>query len=141
MRTSRSGARSPTSPDDVAVVPQAAHALRRYRDQGFRLLGVSWHPEVERGGMTPETVEATLARTQELLGLEVEAVWCPHGDGPPVCWCRKPLPGLALVLIERHRLDPAACVYLGREPSDQAFARAAGFAFRHADEDFGGRSA
>jgi histidinol phosphatase-like enzyme len=130
VRTSRSRARSPTSPEDVALLPHAADALRGYHREGFRLLGVSWQPEVERGTMTPEEVEATLARTHELLGLPVEAVWCPHGDGPPVCWCRKPLPGLAVVLIERHRLDPGACVYVGRDATDQAFARAAGFAFR-----------
>jgi aryl-alcohol dehydrogenase-like predicted oxidoreductase/histidinol phosphatase-like enzyme/predicted kinase len=136
VRASRSGARSPLSPEDVTVLPHAADALRRYGEQGFRLLGVSWQPEIERGTMTPERIEATLARTHELLGLEAEAVWCPHGDGPPVCWCRKPLPGLAVLLIERHRLDPAACVYLGRDASDQAFARAAGFAFHDARPGF-----
>jgi histidinol phosphatase-like enzyme len=54
-----------------------------------------------------------------------------------VCWCRKPLPGLAVVLIERHRLDPARCLYVGKDASDEAFARAAGFTYRHADEMFG----
>jgi aryl-alcohol dehydrogenase-like predicted oxidoreductase/histidinol phosphatase-like enzyme len=136
VRTSRSGARSPTSPDDVALLPGAAEALRRYRDEGFLLLGVSWQPEVEHGTMTPDTVQATLARTHEMAGVDVDAVWCPHGDGPPVCWCRKPLPGLAVLLIERHRLDPPACVFLGRDPSDQAFARAAGFTFRRPEEAF-----
>jgi histidinol phosphatase-like enzyme len=64
--------------------------------------------------------------------------YCPHPAGPPVCWCRKPLPGLGLELVERHRLDPARCVYVGREPGDRAFARVLGFAFRHADEVFAG---
>jgi histidinol phosphatase-like enzyme len=100
---------------------------------GWPLFGLSWHPEVDRGTMTAEAVEAALARTHELLGVPVQALWCPHGDGPPVCWCRKPLPGLAVVLVERHRLDPASCLYVGRDASDQALARAAGFRFAHAD--------
>jgi hypothetical protein len=36
------------------------------------------------------------------------------------------------VLVERHRLDPARCLYLGRDASDRAFARALGFTYRDA---------
>jgi len=71
-----------------------------------------------------------------LLGLEIEHTWCPHGEGPPVCWCRKPLPGLGVVLVERHRLDPARCVYVGHDAGDRAFARALGLPYREAAEAF-----
>jgi aryl-alcohol dehydrogenase-like predicted oxidoreductase/histidinol phosphatase-like enzyme/predicted kinase len=137
VRASRSGARTPSAPDDVVVLPGRAAALARQRADGYALLGVSWQPEVHAGRMTDEEARAVFARTHELLGAEVDTVYCPHGDGPPVCWCRKPLPGLALVLIDRHRLDPARCLYVGRDAADQAFARAAGFTFRHADDVFG----
>jgi hypothetical protein len=30
-------------------------------------------------------------------------------------------------MIERHGLDPARCIYIGRDATDQAFARALGF--------------
>jgi aryl-alcohol dehydrogenase-like predicted oxidoreductase/histidinol phosphatase-like enzyme len=136
VRASRSGARTPTSPDDVVVLPGRPEVLRRHLDEGWRLLGVSWQPEIGSGTMTPEAVGAVFARTHELLGAEIDAVYCPHGDGPPVCWCRKPLPGLGAVLVERHRLDPARCVYVGREASDEAFARAMGFCYRPRDEAF-----
>lgn len=134
VRASRSGARSPTSPDDVEVPPGARDAIRRHADEGWLVLGVSWQPEIARGERTAEEVEATFARTHNLLGAEVAAVYCPHGDGPPVCWCRKPLPGLGALLIDRHRLDPARCVYVGRDASDEAFARALGFTYRHRDD-------
>ena len=136
VRTSRGGARTPLSPDDVALVPGAREWLARQRDEGWRLCGVSWHPEVASETMRAEDVEAVFSRTHELLGLEIEHVWCPHGDGPPVCWCRKPLPGLGVVLIERHRLDPARCVSIGRDSSDRAFARALGFTYRDAADVF-----
>jgi histidinol phosphatase-like enzyme len=134
VRTSRGGARTPSSPDDVALVPGAREALARYRDEGWRLCGLSWQPEVANETMRADEVEAVFARTHELLGVEIDHAWCPHGDGPPVCWCRKPLPGLGVVLVERHRLDPARCVYVGRDASDRALARILGFVFRDIDE-------
>ena len=134
VRTSRSGARTPTSPGDVEVLPGAREAIRRHVDEGWLVLGVSWQPEIARGERTADEVGAAFARTHELLGAEVEVVYCPHGDGPPVCWCRKPLPGLGALLIERHRLDPSRCVYVGRDASDEAFARLLGFTYRHRDD-------
>jgi histidinol phosphatase-like enzyme len=47
-----------------------------------------------------------------------------------VCWCRKPLPGLAVVAIERHRLDPGRCLYVGDGPQDPGLARRLGFGDR-----------
>jgi hypothetical protein len=37
----------------------------------------------------------------------VEPALCPHAGGPPVCWCRPPLPGLILSFARLHGLDPA----------------------------------
>src|SRR4029077_10506077 len=127
VRTSRSGARTPLAPDDVVLVPGAREALARHRDEGWRLCGVSWHPEVASETMRADEVDSVFARTHELLGLEIDHAWCPHGDGAPVCWCRKPLPGLGVVMVERHRLDPARCLYVGRDASDRTFARGLGF--------------
>jgi aryl-alcohol dehydrogenase-like predicted oxidoreductase/histidinol phosphatase-like enzyme/predicted kinase len=137
VRRSLRGARTPRSPDDVVLMPGAREAIHRHVEQGWIVAGISWHPEVAGGAMTPAEVEATFTRTHELLGAHIDAAWCPHADGPPVCWCRKPLPGLGVALIERHRLDPARCVYVGRDPMDRAFARTLGFTFRDAAEVFG----
>jgi aryl-alcohol dehydrogenase-like predicted oxidoreductase/histidinol phosphatase-like enzyme len=137
LRASRSGARTPRSPEDVVVLPGAREAIARHRHEEWRILGLSWHPEVAAGTMSAEDIVAIFARTHEILGVEIENEWCPHGDGAPVCWCRKPLPGMGVVLVERHRLDPARCVYVGRDASDRAFARTLGFAFQEATEVFG----
>jgi histidinol phosphatase-like enzyme len=137
VRHSLGGARTPRSPDDVVLMPGAREAIQRHLQDGWIVAGVSWHPEVASGAMTAAEVEATFARTHELLGTEMEAAWCPHADGPPACWCRKPLPGLGVVLIDRHRLDPARCVYVGRDATDRAFARTLGFAYREAADALG----
>jgi aryl-alcohol dehydrogenase-like predicted oxidoreductase len=130
VRASRSGARAPSSPDDVEVLAAGRDLVHHYAAEGWPVFGLAWHPEVAAGQRTREDVEATFARTHELLGLEIEHAWCPHGGGPPVCWCRKPIPGLGVVLLARHRLLPARCVYVGSDATDQAFARTMGFAYR-----------
>ncbi len=101
------------------------------------MLGLAWHPELASGAVTVAQLAACYARTHELLGVEIETHYCPHAAGPPVCWCRKPLPGLGGLIVARHRLDPARCVYVGASASDRAFARKLGFEYRNGEEFFG----
>jgi predicted kinase/histidinol phosphatase-like enzyme len=133
---SRSGRRTPSSPDDVEVPGEHATALRRYEAEGWRLLGLSWQPEVAEEKMSPGDVDAVFGRMRELLGVGIEVEYCPHGAGPPKCWCRKPLPGLGVLFILRHRLDASQCVYVGAGPQDPGFARRLGFQYREADDFF-----
>ena len=113
--------------------------LRRYRDEGWLLLGLAWRPEVADRTLTSEQVDADFARMQQQLGVSIDILYCPHAAGPPKCWCRKPLPGLGVVFIRRHRLDPSRCIYVGTGPQDPGFARRLGFQYREADEFFGVR--
>jgi aryl-alcohol dehydrogenase-like predicted oxidoreductase/histidinol phosphatase-like enzyme len=132
LSRSRSGARAPSSVDDVEVVAERGALLRRYHQDGWRLLGLSWQPEVAEEILSAAQVEAVFARMQEQLGVAIEVLYCPHGGGPPVCWCRKPLPGLGVVFIQRYRLDPSQCIYVGAGPQDPGFARRLGFQYRDA---------
>jgi hypothetical protein len=113
-----------------------ADVLRRYRDQGWLLLGLAWRPQIADKTMTVEQGDAGFARMQEQLGVSIEVLSCPHAAGPPTCWCRKPLPGLGVVLIQRHRLDPSRCIYVGSGPQDPGFARRLGFQYRDAADFF-----
>jgi histidinol phosphatase-like enzyme len=70
------------------------------------------------------------------FGVPIDVKYCPHGGGPPVCWCRKPLPGLGVVFIRQYELDPAQCIYVGQGHQDAAFARRLGFQYREADAFF-----
>lgn len=118
--------------DDVDDLVRLASRLREFRDAGYRLLGISWRPEIAEGQRSEESVKAMFARECERLGVDVDVECCPHAAGPPRCWCRKPLPGLGVVLIKRYRLDSAQCVYVGAGPHDSGFARRLGFTFRDA---------
>ena len=133
---SRSNQRVPTNADDVLVDPARAVTLRGYQEQGFRLLGLSWQPDVGDRRRSIADVDAVIARMNDVMGLAMEVEYCLHPAGPPRCWCRKPLPGLGVLLIQRHRLDPAACIYVGEGAQDPGFARRLGFTFRNVDDFF-----
>ena len=136
LMRSRSGRRVPASPDDLEVALNARDVLKRHEAEGWRLLGLSWHPDVGEGTVASAAVEACFARLREELGVAIEIAYCPHAAGPPVCWCRKPLPGLAVAFIHRHRLDPGQCVYVGAGSQDPGFARRLGFRYAAAAELF-----
>jgi aryl-alcohol dehydrogenase-like predicted oxidoreductase/predicted kinase/histidinol phosphatase-like enzyme len=132
---SRSGRRVPLTVDDVDVEVMAGESVRRYEEEGWRVLGMSWQPEIAEGTQSVAGAAAIFARMNDLLGTRIEIEFCPHAAGPPRCWCRKPLPGLGVLFVHRHRLDPAQCMYVGDGPQDPGFARRLGF--RYADaEDF-----
>jgi aryl-alcohol dehydrogenase-like predicted oxidoreductase/histidinol phosphatase-like enzyme/predicted kinase len=136
IRRSRSGARTPTSVDDVELLPRVSEILQQRLTDGWTLLGLSWQPEVADNTMRAGDVDAINARTAELAGVPIEFAYCPHPAGPPICWCRKPLPGLAVAFIDRHRLDPALCLYVGAGAQDPGFSARLGFQYRQADEFF-----
>jgi len=54
---------------------------------------------------------------------------CRHGGGPPICWCRPPLPGLVLALAHAHGLDPTTSELWGTSRAHRALAAAVGARF------------
>jgi histidinol phosphatase-like enzyme len=115
--------------DDVEDLARLASRLREWSDTGYKLLGISWQPGIAEGQRSETEVKTMFARECERLGLDVDVECCPHAAGPPRCWCRKPLPGLGVVFINRYRLDPSQCVYVGAGPHDEGLARRLGFTF------------
>ena len=88
------------------------------------------------GRQSAAGVSAVLDSMRERVGLEIDVAYCPHAAGPPKCWCRKPLPGLGVLFVQRYRLDPAKCIYVGSGSQDQGFARRLGFLYRDATQFF-----
>jgi predicted kinase len=133
---SRAGLRMPRNADDVDAVIDRGAVLRRYADDGWNVLGLSWIPEIAARTMTTVDADAVFARLREVLGVSIEVEYCPHPGGPPVCWCRKPLPGLGVVFQHRHQLDPARCIYVGSSSQDPGFSKRMGFEYRDAASFF-----
>ena len=136
LTRSRAGDRTPGTPEDLEVIEGRAEVLRRWDDEGWYVLGLSWQPEIAAKTRTHEQVFETFARMREVLGVEMDVEYCPHEGGPPICWCRKPLPGLGVAFMQRYKLDPRQCIYVGDGPHDATFARRLGFEFRDAGEFF-----
>jgi HAD superfamily hydrolase (TIGR01662 family) len=113
--------------------------LQRWVDTGHGLFLVSNQSGIAGGTVSEEAVRAAFDRTVELLGLPVkEIAYCPHPAFPVGCFCRKPLPGLGVQLLLRHRLGRAHTIMVGDMDSDEDFARALGVKYHTAEAFFGG---
>lgn len=127
---SQSGAPVALEPADVVVPPGVREVMDGYSKSGFKLLAIAWRPQVREGKTTDAAVLACFERTQALLGMDVEFAYCPHPAGPPICWCRKPLPGLVLEFAFRHRLALDQCLFIGRSQADRTLASRLGMSYR-----------
>jgi hypothetical protein len=93
----------------AAADPAAPHLLFDWRPDG-----------------TPRDLDGGAAQLTDVVSGEVSQAVCPHGGGPPRCWCRPPLPGLALAFAAAHGLAPARLVVIGSGPAPRTLANALG---------------
>ncbi len=96
-------------------------ALAAAADPSSPHLLFDWRPDAPPDLLTP-----LAERLRASVSGSVEVALCPHGAGPPRCWCRPPLPGLPLAFAHGHGLDPARCVLLGTSSAHRTLANALG---------------
>jgi histidinol phosphatase-like enzyme len=70
-------------------------------------LGVSNQSGIEKGDLTEEMAKVCFKKTNDLLGFNIDVRYCPHHSFPIRCFCRKPLSGLGVYLIETYKLNPS----------------------------------
>ncbi|HSO33265.1 MAG TPA: aldo/keto reductase, partial [Labilithrix sp.] len=63
---------------------------------------VAWLPGVDDPAR--DRARRFAAEIASATGRLVEMAICPHPAGPPLCWCRPPLPGLWVEVAHRHGL-------------------------------------
>jgi aryl-alcohol dehydrogenase-like predicted oxidoreductase/histidinol phosphatase-like enzyme len=114
---------------DVTIDKTRRDVLTRHSSGGWLLFVHAWRPHVERAETTLEDVDACFARLRELLGVPVEHACCPHDAGPPVCWCRKPIPGSVLELAARRGVALARSIVVGTSAADRTMAERIGARF------------
>jgi aryl-alcohol dehydrogenase-like predicted oxidoreductase/predicted kinase len=100
--------------------PGWEHALE-HGDRNAPHLLFHWSP-----GDAPGALEPGRARLEAAINGSVDVAVCPHPGGPPVCWCRPPLPGLPLAFARAHHVDPARSVLIGTGPAHRNLAAALG---------------
>jgi aryl-alcohol dehydrogenase-like predicted oxidoreductase len=100
--------------------PGWEHALEQ-GDRGAAHLVFDWSPDG-----TPDALAAVAARLSGKVAGAVESALCPHGGGPPSCWCRPPLPGLPLAFARAHGVDPSRSILVGTGPAHRTLATTLG---------------
>ncbi len=118
----------PPDPSKVRIALDRAAALRALATEA-PVFAESWQP-----GASMATLDACYAIVRREVALPIEIATCTHPAGPPICWCRKPLPGLALALMRAHRIDPARSTWIGTSAADRAIAKNLGFRYADAAE-------
>jgi predicted kinase/histidinol phosphatase-like enzyme len=125
------------TPLDIAVMAGRREILARYLAEGWKLFTHAWRPQVARGEQSAEDITRSFARVRQQLGLEIDAGYCPHDAGPPVCWCRKPLPGLVLEFAIGRELRLEDCIMVGAGRADRTMAQRLHMTYADAREFFG----
>ena len=91
------------------------------RDGEAPHLVFDWSP-----GGAPDSLDPCVARLTAAVSGPVAGALCPHPAGPPSCWCRPPLPGLALAFARANDLDPSRSILVGSSPAHRTLAATLG---------------
>jgi D-glycero-D-manno-heptose 1,7-bisphosphate phosphatase len=129
----------PSSTTDLEILPGVAQACGRLSQAGFVLLVVTNQPDIARGTVARETVDALNAHLVHELPL-AEVLMCPHDDADG-CACRKPLPGLLVEGARRHGVDLTRSYMVGDRWRDIEAGRGAGCATVLVDRGYAERRA
>lgn len=118
-------------PDHLALLPEAAAAIRRLNDAGWAVVVVTNQSGIARGLLTEADYRAVAARLDQRLaehGARIDATFmCPHHPGiTGPCDCRKPGLKHYLAAAERFGIDFTKSLFVGDRMSDLEPARALG---------------
>lgn len=136
IRETKSGDKWPRDPSDVCAYPQAAAKLKKLAKDGWLLLGASNQSGVADDDPPMDVAKACFEETNRQLGVDIEYAFDYSRAGPIRSWHRKPMPGMGVDFIWKHRLDPERCVFVGDAPTDRTFAQRCGFHFEWASVFF-----
>jgi hypothetical protein len=80
-----------------------------------------WRPGADADALAPLQDEL-----RRIVTGRVEGALCAHPAGPPICWCRPPLPGLPLAFAHAHSLDVVGSTLIGTTTTHRRLAAAIG---------------
>jgi aryl-alcohol dehydrogenase-like predicted oxidoreductase len=85
-----------------------------------------WKPG---GGAASLPADSAFVSTMRGMGRSVEIAVCPHAAGPPICWCRPPMPAMFVAFARRNDVSFPDSTLFGRSSTDRRIARALGMSF------------
>jgi HAD superfamily hydrolase (TIGR01662 family) len=119
----------PVAKDQIEMKPNRREVLQSYRDKGYLLLGVSNQSGIAKGELTYDKATELFDYTNNQLGLDIEYRFCPHQSAPISCYCRKPMCGVGVEFILKHKLNRKECIFVGDMTTDKTFAQRCGFQY------------
>ncbi len=117
---------APTMPDEFEIYPEVPAACAKLKAAGFLLVVATNQPDVGRGTMKQEIVEAIHAEMCRRLPLDRVEVCYHPGHGDSECDCRKPKPGMLLHAGSAMNIDLAQSWMVGDRWRDIDCGHAAG---------------
>ena len=115
---------SAQSVEQLEILPGVEQTMRKAGNLGMMCIVVTNQPEVARGTLARDVVEAMHAKLRFELPI-ADVLACYHDDADR-CQCRKPKPGLLLEAAERHEIDLGESYIVGDRWRDVEAGRAAG---------------
>ena len=119
----------PVSKDQIEIKPGRTKVLQAYKDKGYILLGISNQSGIAKGELSEATAIELFDHTNKLLGIDIAYRFCSHQSAPISCYCRKPMCGVGVEFILKHKLDRKNCIFVGDMTTDKTFASRAGFQY------------
>lgn len=110
-----------TSPEQLALLPRAAEALRTWREMGLGIVVITNQSAVARGYLNISQLQRVHRHLKFLLASENASLdgiyFCPHLPKEH-CSCRKPRTGLVAQAVKKHGFDPTASFVIGDKSCD-----------------------
>ena len=101
----------PPTPQELEILPGVPEALRDLKSHGYELIVVTNQPDVGRGKLSRQDLDAMHEALRASLPLDDIFVCC-HTEKDR-CNCRKPSPGMLLEAAEKHNIDLTASYMVG----------------------------
>lgn len=126
----------PTHRGQIKIKAGVTPVLKRLKREGYIFLGASNQSGVAKEEMTFDECGALFEQTNKALGQDIDVLFDVSRGGPVSSWLRKPMPGMGVDFIWRHKLNPEECIMVGDMTSDKTFAKRCGFQFEWAKDFF-----
>jgi D-glycero-D-manno-heptose 1,7-bisphosphate phosphatase len=116
----------PLSIDEFVIIDGVEEACRKLKQAGFLLVVTTNQPDVGRGTLKQEVVDAIHEHMCRVLPIDRVEVCFHPGKGASDCECRKPKPGMLLASAKALHIDLAQSWMVGDRWRDIDCGHAAG---------------
>jgi len=99
---------APVNISELVIPPEVKPALLKLKNAGYLLICVTNKPDIERGLMTQEMVDAITNKLMQTLPLD-DMFICYHENSD----CYKPQPGMLLSAAQKYDIDLSQSYMIG----------------------------